>query len=356
MPNKAINIAPFETINPCARGWERLEGSGHLPTQSYMFVSALACSMLEGDPLDIFMVGAPDNIAALLPLCRSQSRFPRLRSIGSREIFEPNDALYVSPEAAEQLARAIAAQPHPIVLERVPATSLLLPAIQSAMKNRGLVSLRPALSCPTISLNTSWQNPEEKYNAGRRSDFRRAQRRADAMGNVRLEILSPSPQDFDILFDEALAVEARSWKSLAGSAMAVDQEKQQFFRQYFRAACTKGIFRLAIMRIDERMVAMQMALISGDRYWLFKIGYDEAFGKCSPGNLLMLHTLRYAANAHLISYELLGNIEPWITDFWTSEAHEMVTLRTYPFNLSGLAALANDGEAWVRHRMKPNKA
>jgi CelD/BcsL family acetyltransferase involved in cellulose biosynthesis len=66
---------------------------------------------------------------------------------------------------------------------------------------------------------------------------------------------------------------------------------------------------------------MQLAIETQGRYWLFKIGFDDAYAKCSPGTLLMLHTLGYAARAGLAAYEMMGEVEPWIADFWTQEAH-----------------------------------
>ena len=91
-----------------------------------------------------------------------------------------------------------------------------------------------------------------------------------------------------------------------------------------------------------------MAVETLGRYWLFKIGYDERYGKCSPGTLLMLHAIGEAARRGLVAFELLGNVEPWIAELWTREQHDCVRLRTYPFNLHGAVALANDGLAWLK--------
>jgi CelD/BcsL family acetyltransferase involved in cellulose biosynthesis len=101
---------------------------------------------------------------------------------------------------------------------------------------------------------------------------------------------------------------------------------------------------------------MQLAQVSDDRYWLFKIGHDERFGKCSPGTLLMLHTLRWAAGEGLRSYELLGEAEGWITRFWTQEQRACVRVRTYPAGASGALALAADGAHWVWQRLVPRGA
>ena len=96
---------------------------------------------------------------------------------------------------------------------------------------------------------------------------------------------------------------------------------------------------------------MQMALESLNRYWLFKIGFDESFERCSPGTLLMLHTIGWAANRELEAYELLGNLEPWIAQFWTREQHDCVWVRAYPFNARGAVAFAADAFAALRKRL-----
>jgi hypothetical protein len=54
-------------------------------------------------------------------------------------------------------------------------------------------------------------------------------RRAAAMGAVFHEVIVPDPAEFDALFDEAAAIELRSWKREAGSAMLCDPAKEAFF-------------------------------------------------------------------------------------------------------------------------------
>ena len=329
-----------------------MEIAGTLPTQGHAFAAALSDSLLADAHIEVFVARDADGIGALLPLCCDAGPFARWRLPGAREVFEPSDALCSGPEAARQLAEIIVTEDRALILDRIPAGSPLVPAICAAMRGRGLVSVRAAVPCPTIALDASWAEPDSRFNAGRRSDFRRAARRAAAMGAVFYEIIAPDPNEFDALFDTAIAVEANSWKREAGTAIASDPAKEAFFRDFFRRACLRGTLRIAFLRINNQPVAMQLAIESGNRYWLFKIGYDEAFGKCSPGTLLMLHTLRHAARSGGQAYELLGAVEPWIAELWTQEAHRCVRLRTYPYTLRGVVALTQDAGVWVRERLR----
>lgn len=317
--------------------------------QSHAFVTALSDTLLAESAVELYSVSEGGRITALFPLSPETGPFGRFRLVGEKELCEPGDALCRDPKAARLLAETIVRKGRPLDLDRVPASSPLIPALQAAMAGKGWSTVRPAIPAPTISLDSRWQDPASQFNSGRRSDFRRAARKASELGEVTFETLSPEPSQFDALFDEAIGVEVRSWKREVGTAIAVDRPKESFFRAYFRSACERGEFRVAFMRIDGRVVAMQMALECLDRYWLFKIGFDEEFARCSPGTLLMLHTIGWAAQRELRAYELLGNVEPWIAQLWTREQHDCVRLRTYPFNLSGAVAFAADALVWLRN-------
>jgi CelD/BcsL family acetyltransferase involved in cellulose biosynthesis len=350
---------PFDRFceNPArVRAWQRLEAKASLPMQSHAYASALASTLLAGADIRVFFIAQGKDIAALLPLCREPGPFGRWTIIGAHEVCEPDDALCADAEAARRLAEAIVRDGRALEVDRVPVGSLLIPALRGAMRGKGLVSVRPATPTPTIALDESWKDPSSRFNSGRRSDFRRSARRAGEYGDVSFEIVSPGPDEFDAVFDEAVAVELRSWKREAGTAIAADRAKENCFRHFFRSACEEGTFRIAFMRIGGQPVAMQMALESLDRYWLFKIGFDEDYGRCSPGTLLMLHTIGWAAERELKAYELLGNVEPWIAHFWTREGHDCVCLRAYPFNAQGAVAFAGDAGTWLRKRLGPARA
>jgi CelD/BcsL family acetyltransferase involved in cellulose biosynthesis len=347
----AMPFARFCEEEALVRSWRRLEAGASLPMQSYAFASALAGTLLADRHIEVFHIRKGDDVSALLALCRAPGRFARWTTVAAHQVCEPDDALYRDRQAARLLADAIVGDARAVELDRVPVSSDLIPALRAALKGKGWMSVRPATPTPTIGLDQRWKDPASCFNSGRRSDFRRAARRASEFGQVSFEILSPGPGEFDALFDEAIGVEARSWKREAGTAIAVDRAKESCFRHYFRSACEDGNFRIAFMRIDGRAVAMQMALEYLGRYWLFKIGFDEQYERCSPGTLLMLHTIGWAADRELGAYELLGNLEPWIAQFWTREQHDCVWVRAYPFNARGAAAFAADASAALCRRL-----
>ena len=55
----------------------------------------------------------------------------------------------------------------------------------------------------------------------------------------------------------------------------------------------------------------------------------------------MQHTLRYAAERGLVSYEFLGSAESW-TQRWTTAERATVRIAVYPFGPAGMFALGRD--------------
>jgi CelD/BcsL family acetyltransferase involved in cellulose biosynthesis len=340
-----------EVIKKFELAWDRLAADSSSPTQHFIWAAAFAETYGDTQRVRLLSVGPPSEPSALAALISEQSFHGRLETLGVRELYEPTDFLYAEPEAARALAELLLQEGRAVWLRRLPADSPLPAALQAAYHGRGLVFIKPTHGCPYIELDGSWSEPESRFKAGRRSDFRRALRHAEQLGKVSFEVRAPDPFDLRALLDEAWAVEAAGWKAIRGSALACNARRGEFFRRYALAACRKGILRLCFMRIDDRAVAMQFAVECAGRFWLFKIGYDERFDRCSPGNLLMLHTVAYAARRGLRSYEFLGCAAPW-TAVWTRSMRDCVAVRAYPFTARGLALLSTDaaGVAWRRWR------
>lgn len=263
---------------------------------------------------------------------------------------EPADLAWPDAAQAPALARSLARQPRPLNLPRVPLGSPSLPALATAFRGRGWVRVRAAHGSPCIELDDGWAQPWRKFNAGRQSDFRRAQRRAGEAGGLQFEVHAPAPgPDLERLLDEAYEVESRSWKGDGGTALAVDPLLGPFYRRLAHASAQAGLLRLCFLRIGAQPAAMQFALQGEGRFWLMKIGYDAAFARCSPGQLLMLHTIGHAASQGLASYEMLGNAAAW-TAGWTRTLRPFVHVRAYPASWPGARALCAD--AWRAARAR----
>lgn len=337
-------VHSFPELLKLERSWRQLGARCGGPIEQFDW--AVACAQNKPDqPVEAIMVSRDGEPSALVPLAVRRFYGARRKAmLGVDDHHEPMDLLYADPQAVEELAQAIAAQRWPLQFGRLPAASLAVSALRKAFRRRGLVVVRPQATFPYIPLHEGWQEPESQLSSRRRSDFRRARRKAEAAGTLTADVRCPQADELDALLEEAFAVEAKSWKGRAGTALAYNAEEAEFCRSYAKAACQQGILRMAFLRIDGRAVAMQIAMQHGGGYWLLKIGYDAEYAFCSPGLILLREAIAYAAQQGLQTFEFLGQSEPWI-EVWTSHQRECVSLRVYPYNLRGAIALAADAAA-----------
>jgi CelD/BcsL family acetyltransferase involved in cellulose biosynthesis len=338
-------------IDRLAQVWDSLGSTVDSPMQHFIWSRACVETFGSAGKLNAIAVEAGDHLTAIAPLIKRRGVISRLESIGVKELYEPMDFLYADQASLKALADNLAKQGTAVWLRRIPADSPVIGALRETYKGRGWVHTKPVDPYPYIELSPDWIEPEKQFNSGRRSDFRRAQRHAGQIGEVKYEMLSPAPSEVGDLLEEAYRVEMASWKGAEGSALAVDPVRGAFYRKYAVAASERGILRLCFLRINGQAVGMQFAIECGDRFWLLKIGHDDKFAKCSPGTLLMLYSVKYAAERGLRSYEFLGTAESW-TRNWTELLHPCVALRAYPMSIGGVAATTLDAARLMLSKLK----
>jgi CelD/BcsL family acetyltransferase involved in cellulose biosynthesis len=338
-----LGLAPF---------WQIVEDATSCsPIQHFIWNSACSAALPTPAGIAVHVIRTGPRTGAIAPLANSERTVGSMESLGLKDLYEPSDFLYSDRTALRALAMAIAEAGTQIYLGRVPADSPTIAAIKEAYQGRGLVFVRGAEPYPRIRLDKSWCEPLQHLNAGRGSDLRRALRRAEKLGAVTFEFLSPTLHELPALLDEAFEVEAANWKGRTGSALTLDAVRGRFFRHYAAFASTAGTLRLCFLRIGGRAAAMQLAVECKGSFWLFKIGYREEFANCSPGMLLIAETIRYSAGKGLSGYEFLGTTEEW-TRVWTKEEQPCVSIRVYPLRPLGVKALAVDAMHFAGRRLQ----
>jgi CelD/BcsL family acetyltransferase involved in cellulose biosynthesis len=117
----------------------------------------------------------------------------------------------------------------------------------------------------------------------RRKQYGRQMRRLAEMGKVTIE----SSGDTGGL-DEFLALEASGWKGRGGTAMQGLPAIAAMARSIVAAKAARGELGIEAIRLDGRAVAMLVCFLSGRTAYTWKIAYDEAFARFSPGAQLMM--------------------------------------------------------------------
>lgn len=337
--------------------WNELAAADRSPLLRHEFCAAFVEVWVPPGNLRILVGRKGNEITAIAPLCVERVMgAPRLVCL-PKGLGEPAGFLGGDDPALADLVDRLAGGSAPCRLPRLesaaPEARLLAEALNGKGRGRhgrALARARAQAGLVRVPLYREPAEFEHRMSARRRGDLRRYWRRAERMGEVEFQPLTPDEPQAKTALAEMFRVESSGWKGRAGSGILLDPRRQRFYTACGLAAARLGMLRLYFLRIGGRLAAARMAVEHADRLWDLKIGYDEAFAACSPGMLLTHQTLRHAGASGLRAHEFLGRREDW-EDAWPNEVRGTTSFWLYPASPAGLAWLGIDAARHAARRM-----
>jgi hypothetical protein len=113
-------------------------------------------------------------------------------------------------------------------------------------------------------------------------ELRRQRRRLADAGTVGL-VTAREAADIAAALADFLALEASGWKGSAGSAAGTHAPIRAFMQRALTELAERDSARIDRLMQDGRPLAAAITLRSGDTAWFWKIAYDEAHARFSPG-------------------------------------------------------------------------
>jgi CelD/BcsL family acetyltransferase involved in cellulose biosynthesis len=341
-------------IDALAQEWNDLPQSQANPLLAPDWFAVAAHTF--GAPIETLALRRRGVLAGIAPLGTDfRAGVARLQPLGVRALHEPSGLLYRDADALEALCKALIDERKPFILQRMPFADALRVALARAAKRRGLLYEIATPGAPTVNFAGDGNVAafEARLSSRRRQDYRRARRGLERLGLVTFDLRVPSAGSVAAELEEAMLIEASSWKSRDGSTLLHTGRLRAFFHEYARRMAASGHLRIAFLRVDGIGIAMQLIVEHASRLWVYKVGYDEKWAEHSPGVQLMWDVMRYACESRMAGVELLGKVEDWLT-IWTHDVREYRTLIFYPFNLRGLRAVAADTAHALGQKLKGN--
>ncbi len=349
----------IDEVDALETSWREIHDRVPSPLGQFNWTRAcLSAFPDEATPHVVAAMSGP-RLAALAPLVKKQRHgVTRLHLAGAGDLLEPMDLIWTDEQACARLFQTLARCGVPLEFERMPADSPSVLLLRRAYWGRALVHLRPCQATSRLALNDSWLDPQSRLSELDRFALERAWHSAELIGQVTTEICALNLDELSSVLDEALEIEANGWRTdephsgVAREApLMQDPSRAVFYLQYARAACVEGALRVCFLRIDGRAVAMQIAIDSGDAFWLLLAGHDQEFSAALPDQLLACETLRHAVEAGLTTLEMLGATADAYRA-WNPERRACVAVSVYPLGLRGLAALVCDLTAALDRRWR----
>lgn len=133
---------------------------------------------------------------------------------------------------------------------------------------------------------------EEAYLAAhlrkkKRKEFSRLWNRLAEQGELAFAV-HDGGRERDAWVQRFLALEAAGWKGKRGTAMKVRPQERAWFEAICAGAGARDQLVCTELTLDGKPVAMLASFRAGRGLYTFKIAFDEAYAKYSPGTLLML--------------------------------------------------------------------
>lgn len=317
-------VTDRDRFSELADAWDRLCGEDTPPFADHTWFKAWWQAFGPDRALRVCLLWRGGDLCAALPLAARRSSMRALANLDTPSFLVPardDDALYTVVDAT------FGGQPEEVTIHAVPCGDRFRERFveASARHQRVLFEVRAHRS-PRVVLEGDF----DRYSLDRRSRLKNINKQWRNLARDHLlQFRFAAPGDeLDAELQRGLRLEASGWKGRAATAILYSADQSAFYMALARAYHAKGELRLSWLDVDGAPAAFILTLVRNRRVYGLKAAYDERLRRYSPGLLIMLRTIERCFELGLVSYELLGDDDPWKAYF--ANAHtDHVRLRSY---------------------------
>ena len=120
----------------------------------------------------------------------------------------------------------------------------------------------------------------------KRHELMRLERRLNEIGPLQLDVFDPKKDDLEAWCEDFLRFESLGWKGQSKTAMIADRQQSTCFREMARGLAAENRLAGMVLKHNGNPIAMKVNLLTSDGGYGFKIAYDPAYSKYSPGMLM----------------------------------------------------------------------
>lgn len=177
-----------------------------------------------------------------------------------------------------------------------------------------------------------------------RNTYTRKHRMMERQGKLRIDIYPDCP-DLERLLQDYETVYAHSWKEA--------EPYPEFTPALVRAAANAGNLRMGVLYLDDKPLASDLWLVSAGRATIFKLAYDEAAKKLSPGTVLTAAMMRHVLEKDRVEEVDFGRGPDSYKKDWLGQLRHrrgLIAFRKTPIGLA--AAATHMGKARLKQALK----
>ncbi|HEV3024393.1 MAG TPA: GNAT family N-acetyltransferase [Pirellulales bacterium] len=190
---------------------------------------------------------------------------------------------------------------------------------------------RPRFEVNRVYIRADWDGYLSSRSANHRRQLRRCRIRAEREGAVELTCYDElSPMEVEGLLRTCFQIEAGGWKATEhGTVLQVPGAWDFYLRQARQLAAWRQL-SIVLLRYCGQPIAFEYGWRSNRVYYSAKVGYDESFGRLSPGQLLRYFLIRrFHERSDVDWFDFFGPSTP-ATKKWATHAYTIDRLIAAP--------------------------
>ena len=163
--------------------------------------------------------------------------------------------------------------------------------------------------CPMLPLRGSLREQLRGVDGTFRRSLRTAEKRLRERGAV--EFVRADAGSCDRLLHRLFELHAGRWYERGERGMFATDRLRAFHRETAARFCAQGILRLYGLMVDGQPVAVQYNFAAKRRAYAYQAGFDVAWGRESPGAVLLAHSIDDAIAEGAREFDFLRRPEPF---------------------------------------------
>jgi CelD/BcsL family acetyltransferase involved in cellulose biosynthesis len=185
----------------------------------------------------------------------------------------------------------------------LPAESPLAPLVA------GRAALFERVASPRLDLTRGWETVYRELTSSKRRNLHaRRRRQLDELGGLGVSIASTEPE-LATEIEEAFRLHDLRWAGRADGSEFTTQIGRRFNEEAVRTLARAGVARILTLRVGGKAVAFHYYLIFAGRMYVYRLAFDPAIAKFSPGLIATLAAVEAAADEGVTAVEYCGGGE-----------------------------------------------
>ena len=173
-----------------------------------------------------------------------------------------------------------------IVLKNIPEDSILFESFSNTRVLNGLkLRIRNTIHLPFLKTNLDWKTYFASRSKRFRGAIRNSRNKIQKFGSVNIEKIIDN-KDCQTALSCVWDISRNSWKNGINAAIASNESRKKFFKEFSTIACKNDWLNLWLLSINDIPTAFEYHLVYDNKDYALRSEFNEIYRNCSPGFVL----------------------------------------------------------------------